>query len=91
MFFPINLITDLFSTPFIKALYCEITGKHNLEIGKRYTPRDDGNPFIENKHIMEILNIKKGWVNYKDITLTSLGQNQSMKIDSFIYCYEEEG
>jgi hypothetical protein len=75
--------------PSLKALFSKITGKHNLEVGKRYTLRDDGNPFAKGRHIMEIIDIKNGWVNYKDITLTHFGQDQSMEIDRFIYCYEE--
>jgi polyphosphate kinase 2 (PPK2 family) len=59
----------------------------DIEAGQTYIFRDHtDDPFKKDKLIVEIMGVKNGWVNYRHVG-SSMWTNESMKRDSFNYCY----
>ncbi len=59
-----------------------------VTVGEVYRFKEDGeNPFAKRKMFAKVKDVKKGWVLY-DIVPGNVFLNQSMRSDSFLYCYE---
>lgn len=54
--------------------------------GEVYIFDDEPNPFKRDAFRVEVLEVKEGWVRYKHVGST-LWTNESMKADSFRFCY----
>lgn len=48
---------------------------------------NDGNPFRRKIPAVEVIEVRSGWVNYRMLPKGGLFQDESLKLDSFLYCY----
>lgn len=73
---------------FIKAIARSIFIK-TLNAGDIFIIDDyNRNPFADPPHKVVVKDVKNGWVNYRFIDST-LFQNESMRVSSFMFCYKK--
>jgi len=75
-----------------KSFFKKVESEQTLEIGKMYKlRRNEDNPFEQVHGNVKIKDIQNGWVLYEmnPELKRSLFKNESMKVCTFEYCYEE--
>lgn len=74
----------------IKAFLRFIFSKLKIEAGQVFEFKlNTSNPFAPPPHKVEVIAVKDGWVKYRFCDAMP-GQNSSIKIGTFRYCYKLE-